>query len=193
MSIEKITSKIIGDAEETKRAVLAETREKADAVIEGAKAEAEALLKAEEAEGLELKEKTISRRKSVADIDCKKMVLQKKQELLEACFEKAADALIAMDEEDYIQFLVGLGKAAGETAGQLIFNEKDKAAVGQKVCDRLAEAVNGGDFQLADETRNIKGGFVMQVGKVYINNTVEALIAEHKEAMSGEVAAMLFD
>jgi len=193
MSIEKITSKIIGDAEEHKRAVLAETREKADAIIEEAKAKAEALLNDEEARGLDLKEKTVSRRKSVADIDCRKLVLQKKQELLEGCFEKAADALVSMDEEDYVQFLVGLGKVAGEREGQLIFNAKDKESIGQKVCEKLTDAVEGGKFELADETRPMKGGFVMQVGKVYINNTVEALVAEHKEAMSGEVAAMLFD
>ena len=33
----------------------------------------------------------------------------------------------------------------------------------------------------------------MQVEKVYINNTVEALVAENKDAMNSEVAAMLFE
>ena len=183
MSIEKITSKILGEASEDREIVLAEAKEKADAIIAKAKAEAESYV---------AKEKTISRRKSVADIDARKMVLQKKQELLDACFEKAVAALASLDEEEYVQFMVALGKATGEKSGQLIFNPKDRETVGQKVCDKLAEAIKDGKFVLADETRNIKGGFVMQVGKVYINNTVEALVAEHKDEMNSVVAEMLF-
>ncbi len=193
MSIEKITSKILGEAEEDKKVVLAEAQEKVNAILASAKVEAESFLASEEARGLDIKEKTISRRKSVADIDCRKLVLQKKQELIDDCFNKAVDALASMEEEAYVEFMVGLGKATGETAGQLILNSKDRETVGEKVCQKLNEAVEGGKFVLADETRNIKGGFILQVGKVYINNTVEALVAENKDAMNSEVAAMLFE
>ena len=193
MSIEKITSKILGEAEEDKKVVLADAQREASAIVTSAKAEADAFLTEEEARGLDIKEKTISRRKSVADIDCRKLVLQKKQELIENCFDKAVDALASMEEEVYVDFMVALGKATGETAGQLIFNKKDKEAVGEKVCQKLNEIVENAKFVLADETRNIKGGFIMQVEKVYINNTVEALVAENKDAMNSEVAAMLFE
>ena len=98
-----------------------------------------------------------------------------------------------MEEEAYVDFMVALGKATGETAGQLIFNKRDKEAVGEKVCQKLNEAVKDAKFSLADETKNIKGGFILQVGNVYINNSVEALVAENKDAMNSEVAAMLFE
>ncbi len=193
MSIEKITSKILGEAEEDKKVVLADAQREASAIVEAAKYEADDFLAAEEARGLDIKEKTISRRKSVADIDCRKLVLQKKQELIDACFAKAVDALASMEEDAYVEFLVGLGKQTGESKGQLIFNTRDKEAVGEKVCQKLNDSVDGANFVLADETRNIKGGFIMQVEKVYINNTVEALVAENKDAMNSEVAAMLFE
>ena len=83
MSIEKITSKIVGDAEEKKKAVLAEAKEKADEILAAAKAEAEAYLTAETEKGEAAKATLISRHKSVADIDCRKLVLAKKQEVLE--------------------------------------------------------------------------------------------------------------
>ncbi|MBR5129346.1 MAG: V-type ATP synthase subunit E [Firmicutes bacterium] len=193
MSIEKITSKILGEAEEEKKVVLAEAQKKVDEILAQAKEEAKNLLASEEATGLDTKEKTISRRKSVADIDSRKLILQKKQELIDDCFKKAVDALASMEEAEYVDFLVNLGKQSGETSGQLIFNTRDKEAVGEKVCQKLNEAVKDAKFSLADETRNIKGGFVMQVGKVYINNSVEALVAENKDAMNSEVAAMLFE
>lgn len=193
MSIEKITSKILGEAEEDKKVVLADAQREASAIVMSAKAEADAFLAKEEANALDNKEKTISRRKSVADIDSRKLVLQKKQELINDCFDKAEDALASMEEDAYVEFMVGLVKQSGECNGQLIFNKKDKESVGQKVCQKLNTAVSGGDFVLADETRNFKGGFILQVGKVYINNTVEALVAENKDAMNSEVAAMLFE
>ena len=193
MSIEKITSKILGEAEEDRQVVLADAQREASAIVTAAKAEADAFLAEEEARGLDIKEKTISRRKSVADIDCRKLVLQKKQELIDKCFNMAVDALASMDEDQYVDFLINLGKQTGEKQGQLIFNKKDKETVGEKVCQKLNETSEDAKFELADETRNIKGGFIMQVGKVYINNSVEALVAENKDAINGEVAAMLFE
>ena len=166
MSIEKITSKILGEAEEDRQVVLADAQREASAIVTAAKAEADAFLAEEEARGLDIKEKTISRRKSVADIDCRKLVLQKKQELIDKCFNMAVDALASMEEDQYVDFLINLGKQTGEKQGQLIFNKKDKETVGEKVCQKLNETSEDAKFELADETRNIKGGFIMQVGKV---------------------------
>lgn len=193
MSIEKITSKIIRDAEEQKKAVLAEAHAKADEILAAAQAEADAYLASETARGEKVKETLIRRHKSVADIDCRKLVLGKKQEVLESCFAQAVEALGKLPEEDYVDFLVALGKATGEKKGALIFNAKDKAAIGEKVCAALTQAVDGGEFVLADETRAIAGGFVLQAGNVYINNTVEALVAEHKDAMTSEAHRVLFE
>lgn len=192
MSIEKITSKIVGDAEEKKKAVLAEAKKKADEILAAAKAEAEAYLTAETEKGEAAKATLISRHKSVADIDCRKLVLAKKQEVLESCFTEAVAALGQMPETEYVDFLVKLGKATGEASGALIFNEKDKTAIGEKVCAELS-AATGGQFTLADETRAIAGGFILQSGKVYMNNSAEALIAEHKAAMTGEAHSVLFE
>ena len=89
MSIEKITSKILGEAEEDKKVVLADAQREASAIVTSAKAEADAFLAEEEARGLDIKEKTISRRKSVADIDSRKLILQKKQESLNYALQHA--------------------------------------------------------------------------------------------------------
>ena len=192
MSIEKITSKIVGDAEEKKKAVLAEANAKADEILAAARKEAEEFVAAETARGQQRKETLSERRGSVAAIDCRKLVLRQKQELLENCFAQAVAELGQLPEDEYVDFLVGLGKATGEKEGALIFNEKDKAAVGAKVCEKLAAAV-GGTFTVADETRAMAGGFVLQAGKVYINNTVEALVAMHQEEMNSEIAGKLFE
>ena len=192
MSIEKITSRIIGDAEEKKKAVLAEANAKAEEILATARKEAEDFVASETARGQQMKETLIERHASVAAIDCRKLVLAQKQAVLDACFAQAVEALSQLPEEEYVDFLVALGKAAGEKEGTLIFNERDKAAVGAKVCEKLSAAA-GGTFVVAEETRAMAGGFFLQAGKVFINNTVEALVAEHKEAMNSEVAGKLFE
>jgi hypothetical protein len=45
---------------------------------------------------------------------------------------------------------------------------------------------------LSGETRNIKGGFMLKNGSVYINGTVEALIDEARDELVTEVAQVLF-
>ena len=192
MSIEKITSKITGEAEAVRAQLLAEAQAECDAILARAEKQAEELIRKEEARGLSEKEKIVSRKKSVADIDCRKLILQKKQELIGQSFEKAVRALISMEEDAYLALLTALGKKTGLKEGLLIFNPKEKDSIGQKVADRLNEAIEDGNFRLAEETGNLRGGYLLQSGKVYINNSMEALVEEYRDDLSADVYTMLF-
>ena len=192
MSIEKITSKIISEASELKEKTLSEARLQSDAVLAEAQKKAQEMVEESKKRGLEEKEKIISRRKSVADIDCRKVFLAKKQELIGQCFDKAVDEIITMNEADYTDLLTALGKNSGLTAGQLIFNEKERAAIGQKVVDGLNAAIPGGSFALSEETRKLRGGYMLMCGQTFINNTIEALVEEARPELVAEVAKMMF-
>ena len=192
MSIEKITSKIISEASELKEKTLSEARVQSDAVLAEAQKKAQEMVEESKKRGLEEKEKIISRRKSVADIDCRKVFLAKKQELIGQCFDKAVDEIITMNEADYTDLLTALGKSSGLTAGQLIFNEKERAAIGQKVVDGLNAAIPGGSFALSEETRKLRGGYMLMCGQTFINNTIEALVEEARPELVAEVAKMMF-
>ena len=192
MSIEKITSKILSEASELKEKTLKKTRAQSDAVLAEAEKKAQEMVEAGRKRGLEEKEKIISRRKSVADIDCRKVFLAKKQELIGQCFEKAVDNIISMEEAEYIDLLTALGTDSGMTAGQLIFNESERAAIGQKVVDALNSKVEGGNFELAEETRKLRGGYMLMCGQTFINNTIEALVEEARPELTAEVAKMMF-
>ena len=192
MSIEKITSKILAEAQELKEQTLSQAATDSDAVLEEARKKAQEMVEDSKRRGLEEKDKIISRRKSVADIDCRKVFLAKKQELIGQCFEKAVEDIISMDEKKYIDLLTELGKSSGMTKGQLIFNEKEKESIGAKVVLALNGAVAGGDFSLSEETRNIRGGYMLMCGQKFANNTVEALVEESKQDLTAEVAKMMF-
>ena len=192
MSIEKITSKILSEASELKEKTLGEARAQSDAVLAEAEKKAQEMVEAGRKRGLEEKEKIISRRKSVADIDCRKVFLAKKQELIGQCFEKAVDNIISMEEAESIDLLTALGTDSGMTAGQLIFNESERATIGQKVVDALNSKVEGGNFTLAEETRKLRGGYMLMCGQTFINNTIEALVEEARPELTAEVAKMMF-
>ena len=192
MSIEKITSKIISEAQELRDKTLSEAAAQSDAVLAEARKKAEEMVEDSRKRGAEEKEKIISRRKSVADIDCRKVFLAKKQELIGQCFDRAVDDIIAMDKDRYTELLTALGTNSGMTGGQLIFNEKERADIGQKVVDALNSRIEGGSFSLSEETRPLRGGYMLMCGQTFINNTIEALVEEARPELTAEVAKMMF-
>ena len=58
--------------------------------------------------------------------------------------------------------------------------------------DALNREVDGGNYVLSDETRNLKGGYMLQKGQVYINNSVEAMVEDKSRELTGDVAGILF-
>lgn len=192
MSIEKITSKIISDAEAEAAKITEASKAECEKVIEEAKAKAAELIRDAEENGLADKEKLIARRKSVADIDGRKLVLHEKQKYIAECFDKTAEKLVSMEKKEYIGFLISIVKNTGETEGELILNEKDSSEIGTDFIAEANKAIEGGAFTLSKETRNIKGGFILKNGSIYMNGTVESLIEDAKDKLIGEVAGQLF-
>lgn len=192
MSIEKITSKIVSDAEKIAGDTLNEAKVQSDGILAEANKKAEEIIKEAAVKGSDEKEKLISRRKAVAEIDGRKIILQQKQQLIAECFDKAVDKIVAMEKDDYIKFLAKTAKNTGITQGEVIMNEKDAKNIGPEFIEVLAKEIPGSKITLSEEKRNIKGGFLLRNGSVYINGTIEALLEEAKEDLVGEVAGILF-
>lgn len=192
MSIEKITSKIISDAQVAAQKTLDEANARCDEILAEAEKKAAAIVKSAEEKALDEKQKLIARRKSVVEIDGRKLILDAKQKMIASCFEQAIDKLTSMEKENYIAFLAGLVEKTGEKEGQLILNEKDRAEIGGELIARIAQNLPDSQITLAEETGNIRGGFLLKKGSVYINGTIEALVGEAREELIGEVANRLF-
>lgn len=192
MGIEKITSKIIEDAEMQARSIAEEAQKQADEILNRAENEAEQKIGDAERRGKEDKQKVISRRKSVADIDSRKMLLQTKQEKLEACFTEAARRAAELDEAEYVTFLTGIVEETGLHRGEIILNARDRKAVGKQLLERLKKNDGQSEFTLADETRDFSGGLMLRDGKVYINGTIESFAKEAREELAEKAAEILF-
>ena len=131
MGIDNITSKIICEAGQKADDILTNARVAGDAIIAEAENKADRMLETAEKNGRIEKEKLIVRKKSVAYIDGRKMLLEKKQEIIKSCFDRAVDKqIVSMEKEDYVSFIAGLVEQTGETEGSLILNDADREKYG---------------------------------------------------------------
>ena len=191
MGIEKITGRIEGDAKAQADSILKRAEKQGKKIMEDAELSKKQILEDAEKKGKTDKEKIIGQKKAVADIDGRKMVLEKKQKLINDCFDEAADIIASMDRDDYIRFLVSIIRESGVKKGMLILNERDRVIV-----DELKEAVEKeipeGVFKVSEEAGDFKGGLMIRQGKVYMNGTVESYVEEARNNMASEIAKVLF-
>ena len=192
MGIDNITSKIICEAGQKADDILTNARVAGDAIIAEAENKADRMLETAEKNGRIEKEKLIVRKKSVAYIDGRKMLLEKKQEIIKSCFDRAVDKIVSMEKEDYISFIAGLVEQTGETEGSLILNDADREKIGRDLIRHLNEYIDGGNFVMHDKTKAILGGFILVKGPVSINCTIENLVDEAREELTGKAAEQLF-
>ncbi len=191
MSIEKITSKIENDAKAVAQETIDDAKQHAWDIVDDANQKAKAILEQAEKSGIDAREKQVVRRKAVAAIDGRNVMLAKKQELIDDCFRKAIDKVITGDREKYLDFLVSVVKAQGLTGGTIAVSESDRELSG-KLAEKLAEAIPGSSFAVSDKPANIRGGLICSAGNTVYNASIEAVAQDIRGDIGAEVAAVLF-
>lgn len=145
-----------------------------------AAARAEAAQKAERAQG-------------AAALEGRKLLLAAKQDMVNEAFSAALHELKTMPQEEYVSFLAKLLAEAATGSEEVVMNQADRAKVGTEVVAKANQALGAkGKLKLSAETRDMAGGFILASGKVEVNCTLEALIAQTRDRLAGEVAATLF-
>lgn len=196
--IEKITKRILDDAELEASAVKAE----ADAECDRIKSKYEALADAEYkrllSEGEKNAEKRFELLGGVARLEVKKQMLSLKQELLSEAFALAGKKLTGLPEAEYTQFLATLSaKASRNGSEELLLSPADRERIGKAVETeanmKLASQGRPASLRLSDKTAPIRGGVILGDGRIEINCSIETLVAACRNELAGEVAKMLFD
>ena len=185
MSIEKITARILQEAkDEAASLVSAAEKEVSDRLAE-ANAQAMDIAAKSNAKAKEDAETIKERKKSVAELEARKMILAAKQEMIEKSFGEAVKDLAAMPEPKYLDFLAE--QLSGYEKGELILSAKDQAAIGEKLAARLPEGIT-----LSKETADIAGGFILRDGQVSVNGSLEAILENVKKDITAQIAVVLF-
>ena len=224
--IEKITAKIVQDAQAEIARMNQETDEKVRSIAEAAQAQADKETADALARGQRAAQERLERLKSAAKMEQRKLELAARQEMLAQAFELALEKLCSLPEEEYVQLLTRLVLEASTTGKeQLVFSPQDRARVGKQVVVAANEAmvkqvapelpdaisdtkvgaflgkvvnsttamVTGtGMLTLSEETRPMKGGFVLVDGDVEVNCSFETLVRLQREKLEKEVDQVLF-
>lgn len=148
-------------------------------------------------DGAKKAEQQLERLTSVAALEAKKQVLATKQEMVLATFERAAELLSDLPDDRYVPLLARLAAEASRTGYEkLAFSARDVLRVGEKVKDAanalLSRAGKEANLTVSTDTRNIRGGVIVLNGDIETNCSVDALVSQHRNALSNKVAQKLF-
>ena len=195
--IEKITARIIEDAEREIAAMQQETEEEVNTLLAQAQTEAEQESMELLVRGRRAAEERRERLSSSADMECRKRELAAKQELLQQSFDAALEELCALPQERYVPLLSTLAVEASSSGRErMILSARDADRLGEEIVKAanaaLQKAGRRGELTLSQETRPIPGGFILAEGDVELNCAFDTLIRLQREKLEKEVAAILF-
>ncbi|MCR4404866.1 MAG: V-type ATP synthase subunit E [Candidatus Acetothermia bacterium] len=197
MGVDKIVAKLIADAEAEAARILEEAEREAKEILKRAEEEAQAasepILQAAEKEA----QRRRRRHLALAELEARNKVLAAKREVLDRVFAEAGERLGRLGTQEYRAFLRELLVRAAETGEEEILLSPRDAAV----CDtNLLEEVNAllkragkaGSLKVAQEGRELDGGFVLRGQGYEVNVTFATLLRQAKEGLEAAVARLLF-
>ena len=191
--IEKIKQRIDADTQAEIDSVLQKAREEAQQIQARYQAQAQAesaeLNAKAEAVATQREERLIG----AAHMEARKTELAAKQELVDKVYDLALEKLCKMSDADYTKTLAALlVQAAPSGRGTVVLDPEDRKRVGEAAVAEANKLLGGGQLTLSDETRPIKGGFILQDGRIEVNGTFETLVRLQKAETAGAVAKKLF-
>lgn len=196
MPLDKLLKRILTDAEQRSLEIVGDAQREAAGLEEAAYAEAEQSYErmvraAERSAGEEKKQRV-----TIAGLDARKSVLERKREMIAGVFEAAVAAVREMPPAEYVEMMAGQLAASGRRAGEVLLSPRDRESIGEGLVSRAGELVSAGgatsSFTLAPGTRDIAGGFILSSGGIEINYSLEALINARKEELEPVVVETLF-
>ncbi len=187
--IEKITNRINADAEERVRNIISEASGEAEKISAEYKARAEKIEKEEMQRANEEAEALRARLLGAANLESKKMLLAKKQELITRAFDTAVDNLKSLRGDELADVLVSLAHlAADDKGGEIILSKTVRDSLGAKISEGVSKNPN---LKVSDEVRDIDG-LVLKCGNTEVNCTFDSLVSQKREELSRDIADILF-
>lgn len=196
-NLNNLTSKILNDAEEKKKYILADAEAQKDKIISKktnrAEADKEEIITKANIEAEVKKARIISN----AKLSVRNDMLRAKQDVISKVFNEAIEKLQSLSNGDYKYYVIStLDSLELEGTEVIIINEKDKDIFSNEFLEALNKELESkgkkGSITLNMEGK-FNGGFILDRNGIQINNTFEALINSLRGELEFEVNKVLFD
>ncbi len=188
MSKEEIVERIIFDAEEEASAIVKAAEEKAAQTIADAESKAEEGRKTTEAEVANKVKSILDGKAATARLDCAKIMLGAKREVIDGIYARALQALIELDKENAL--------ALAEKLLQLYAEEGDCIAFAENYpyAEEVAafSVVKEKGLRVSSDRVDIDGGFILVGRQSDKNLSYGALLAADREENQAEIASQIF-
>ena len=190
--LDKIIQDIQAEADSKADELLKAAKEKADALIAAAKEDADKDVADAQERAERESAQVIERAHSSAQLRQQKMILEKKQELIDEVMGKAKEVILSLPDKDYFAMILKLaGRFDLPEPGVIHFCKKDLDRLPSGLADDVGKAV-GADVEVADEPADIDGGFVLSYGGIEENCSVDAMFRSEREGLQDCIAGILF-
>ncbi len=186
--IEAIVEQIISDARKIVNSTLEEANKVADSAIELAKNDAHIYSQKNIEVSTKEREEIITRRKTVANLEVKKEILQVKQDLVNKAFDSAL-MKIKSDKKLYAELLGAMLKYA-ENGDSVIIAKTDAKLMTKKfVAENVPEGVV---VTVSKDYGDFVGGIILNSEKADKNLTLEVELKSLREEIEPKIAKILF-
>jgi V/A-type H+-transporting ATPase subunit E len=196
--ISAIANEVIGDVQKEAEAVILAAQNEAEETLKAANEKAKETYRAIIAEAKVKAEAEKRKIASVAEVEMRNRLLQTKEDLVDAVFEKAVEKLRRFAEtKEYHSYLLKLIEATAERMGQknlvVQVNVKNKGWLTQDMLKRISKKLHS-ELKLSEETEDYIGGCKIQTddGKIIFDATIDNRLQELKAALRSQIAKQLF-
>lgn len=184
-----IIDKIIEDAETKAAEIISIANAEAEKSIADGNSWAERYKSEQNAILNAANEDKVLRRKTVAELDVKKIVLKAKQDAIESVFDSAYKKLCLLNKAEYLSFLKKLLEKYAEEKDTVILSSDN--IISEKDLSDL-KVVSDKHLTVSDVKGDFIGG-VMLVGKICDKDlTFKSIVNESKSEFVSEVSKELF-
>lgn len=191
--LDKIIARMEADTRVECDALAANAAGNADAILRDYQAQADAVARDSAQRAETQATEHLEHLNGSSQLVCRQRVLAAKQQLIDEAFARAAQALAALPQTDYIDLLAALAAENGSGDEELLLSKTDRDAVGAAVVEAANAKKPGAAFRLSEETRDTGGGLVLRRGRVELNCSFTEKLRQLRQEESSAVAQLLFD
>ncbi|MGN0813586.1 MAG: V-type ATP synthase subunit E [Candidatus Coproplasma sp.] len=188
MGKEDIVERIISDAEEEAGKIVAAAEEKAAQTISKAEQEAKRARIGTEAEVAEKVKGILEGKAATARLDCAKIMLGAKREVIDQAYARALELLIGLNKGDTLSLAEGLLNSYAEEGDRIMFAENYRYA--EEVIK--LQVVKDKKLEVSPVRADLDGGFILVGRDSDKNLSYGALLSADREEMQAEIAAQIF-
>lgn len=189
--LENIIREIETESAETVSDILGKANDAAAVTLRDAEKAAEQLKEGFRHEAERKAAETAERATANDEMELKRAVLKKKQEIIRETLDGTRRALTETRDKGYFEMLTSLLNryAAEGKAGEILMTDADKKAMTKD----FEAAVSAYGLKVSDKALAADSGFVLVYGSIEINCTVDAIFDAYADELSDMLGAFLFE